>query len=251
VPVPFGSVLSTTTADLRAAIGPRTVALLYVAGDHLRRGALPLRVAVEVAHHHGVPVVVDAAAQLPPRSNLWHFTRGAGADLALFSGGKDLRGPQASGLMVGRRDLVDAVAMHASPNQRFGRAFKTGKEEIMGLLAAVEEYMRQDEDERLRGWHAVLERWRAGLASVPGIRVEHSATNEAGQPIPRLIVHLTGKQTAAGAVVDRLLAGEPAVAVATVSEASIGLTPDCLLDGEQDLVVPAVHTALISTGGPR
>jgi hypothetical protein len=88
-----------------AAIIDRTAAL-YVAGRHLARGALPLDEVVRIAHERQVPVIVDAAAQLPPVENLWRFTLDAHADLAVFSGGKALHGPQASGLMVGRADLV-------------------------------------------------------------------------------------------------------------------------------------------------
>ena len=83
-------------------------------------------------------VVVDAAAQLPPASNLWHYTRELGADLAVFSGGKHIRGPQSTGLIVGRKDLVAGCRLSACPNPRIGRAFKTGKEELAGFITALE-----------------------------------------------------------------------------------------------------------------
>ena len=106
-------------------------------------GDLPLAEVIEVATRHGIPVVVDAAAQLPPVSNLWNFTQ-MGAALAVFSGGKDLRGPQSSGLVLGRRDLIEACRMHGSPNRSVGRPMKVGKEEMMGLLVAVERYLTLD-----------------------------------------------------------------------------------------------------------
>ncbi|WP_269476450.1 aminotransferase class V-fold PLP-dependent enzyme [Phytohabitans suffuscus] len=121
----------------RARRRPRTAAVVYFAGTRFERYALPLEQVVDLAHEAGVPVIVDAAAQLPPVENLWHYT-GLGADLALFSGGKGPRGPQASGLVLGRRDLVDACRAHACPNHALGRTMKTSKENVLGLVAAVE-----------------------------------------------------------------------------------------------------------------
>ncbi|MER3439630.1 MAG: hypothetical protein C4346_19685, partial [Chloroflexota bacterium] len=85
--VEIGNVSQTFPWELEAAITPRTAMVLYIAGVHLSRGALPLEEAIAIAHARGVPVVVDAAAQLPPVENLWRFTRDLGADLAIFSGG--------------------------------------------------------------------------------------------------------------------------------------------------------------------
>ena len=83
-------------------------------------------------------MIVDAAAQIPPIANLWHFTRDLGADLAIFSGGKGLRGPQSAGLVLGRPDLIAACRLNGSPNHAIGRPMKVGKEELIGMLAAVE-----------------------------------------------------------------------------------------------------------------
>src|SRR5207253_9428870 len=92
----------------------------------------------------GGPVSVDAASMLPPRDNLTKFLR-LGADLVSFSGGKGIRGPQSTGILAGRRDLVRAVTLNASPNQALGRAAKTSKEEIAGLVTALELFLAEDE----------------------------------------------------------------------------------------------------------
>ncbi len=113
--VEIGSEPEMHPAELEAAINERTAAILYVAGEHMAAGALPLPEVIEIAHARGVPVIVDAAAQLPPAENLWYFTRELGADLVVFSGGKDLRGPQASGLIVGRPDLIEACLLNGAP----------------------------------------------------------------------------------------------------------------------------------------
>ena len=94
--------------------------------------------------------MVDAAAQLPPRANLKEIVE-LGADLVVFSGGKGMRGPQATGLVLGKPELVAAARLNGSPQSAVGRGMKVGKEEIMGLLAAVELYLAQDEAAELNG----------------------------------------------------------------------------------------------------
>ena len=157
--VEVGNRLQTFPWELEAAITPRTAMVFYAAGVHLASGALPLAETVEIAHAHGIPVVVDAAAQLPPTENLWRFTREFGADLAVFSGGKDFRGPQASGLLVGTEAMIAAIAVNGSPHQRLARPMKVGKEEMIGLLAAVERYVNEDWRDRARRYEETVERW--------------------------------------------------------------------------------------------
>src|SRR5438105_719902 len=105
----------TTEADLEQAFSDRTVGVLYFAGANFASGALPLEVVVAVARSHNAPVVVDAAAQIPPISNLWHFTRDLGADAAVFSGGKGLRGPQSSGVILGKKTIIEACVPNGPP----------------------------------------------------------------------------------------------------------------------------------------
>ena len=100
--VEIGNMMQTFEWELEAAIDESTACVFWVAGDHLPATALTLSDTVRIAHARGVPVIVDAAAQLPPVSNLWRFTKDLGADVVLFSGGKGLRGPQASGVWPAR-----------------------------------------------------------------------------------------------------------------------------------------------------
>src|SRR5262249_8414566 len=100
---------------------------------------------VRVAHKHGVPCFNDAAADVPPISNLWNYTE-MGFDLVAFSGGKGLRGPQCTGLLLGKKDLIDAAALNNSPHSNtVGRGLKVAKEEIIGLVAAVDWFLKQDD----------------------------------------------------------------------------------------------------------
>ncbi len=245
----FGNAQQSLAWQLESVITERTAAVLYVAGDHLASVALPLEQVVEIAHAHGVPVIVDAASQLPPVENLWRFTRDQGADLAMFSGGKALRGPQASGLMVGRAELIDAARNSGAPHQRWGRALKAGKEEIAGLLAAVTRYMSLDHAQIGRDWLGIVEGWASTLSRQSGVVVWIDPRNEAGQPVPRLHVSIDEPRHAQ-AVIDSLARGTPSVVVlpdvAGGRIRGFWMSPDVLQEGEERVVAEAVVDALAS-----
>jgi D-glucosaminate-6-phosphate ammonia-lyase len=247
--VQIGDVVQTFEWELEAAIDDRTAAVVWVAGSHLPGSALPLATVARIAHERGVPVLVDAAAQLPPVENLWAFTREQGADLVAFSGGKALHGPQASGLLLGRADLVEAARQSAAPFQRWGRAMKAGKEEIAGLVRALELFVETDFDALRASWTAVLEGWRAVVeeAGIPGITAELEERNEAGQPVPRLRVDVADPDRAE-AVLAGFDAARPRVAV--LPHRAIGvarglwLGADLLQPGEDAIVADALAAAI-------
>ena len=137
-----------TVEELEAAITPATAAVFYVIFFG-RDASLPLETMVEVAHRHGVPVIVDAAAQNPPAENLWKFT-GMGADLVIFSGGKTMRGPQDSGLIVGKKEWIDRCRRWGPPTDGVCRGCKTSRESIVGLYKAVQLYLQRDEATLMR-----------------------------------------------------------------------------------------------------
>lgn len=236
--VQIGNALQTFEWELEAALSERTAAVLYVAGTHLGTAALDLATTVRIAHAHDVPVIVDAAAQLPPYTNLWDFTTKHGADLALFSGGKALRGPQASGFMVGRADLVAAAVANGSPHQRLARAMKAGKEEIVGLLRALELYLDRDHDADSARWEAVVERWVADLDGVDGLQARRCFPNEAGQPVPRVRVTVDAStlHATAAELADRLWDGTPRLMVLRDGVDAFYITPDTLTEGQEDFV---------------
>lgn len=200
--------------ELEHALTDLTIAVHYAAAGWTAPGALPLAEVITIAHAAGVPVIVDAAAQLPPRENLWRFTE-MGADLAIFSGGKDLRGPQSTGLIVGRPDLIAACALIGAPHHGIGRPCKVGKEELVGLLAAVELYMEQDEPARAE-WAEELVRLLIDLLEGPRCRVSRDYPNEAGQPLARALVRFTGirAEDRRARAVALLRTGDPSIEVA-------------------------------------
>lgn len=242
--VEIGGAEGTDLAELEDAFTPHTATVVYFAGAHFAQGALPLEQVIAAAHARGVRVIVDAAAQIPPIANLWRFTRDMGADIAVFSGGKGLRGPQSAGLVLGRPDLVAACQLNGSPNFSIGRPMKVGKEELMGMLAAVEWSLEQDEPALLARYEAVVEGWLAGLHSLPGVEASRGYPSEAGQPHSRAIVRLgAGCRLTRDELVAALLAGEPAVAVSPIGDDAIALNPQTIEPGEEQLVLQALRRA--------
>jgi seryl-tRNA(Sec) selenium transferase len=160
-----------------------------------------------------VPVIVDAASMLPPRENLTKFLR-LGADLVSFSGGKGIRGPQSTGILAGRRDLVRAVTLNASPNQALARAAKTSKEEIAGLVVALELFMAEDEAAEMKRYRDVCTTVVEKLADIPGLRVvlEQDPVNRV---LPHAVVYFTEEWNGpSGQAVQVALAkGEPHIYV--------------------------------------
>ena len=254
-----------TAPSLRAALaGDRVACVLWFAGTQYPAPGLTLAEIVEIADETGIPVIVDAAAQVPSISAFSDYTTGAGAAAAIFSGGKGIGGPQTTGFVMGRADLVEGVRAHASPNHGVGRGMKVGKEELAGALAAVERVMALDETELLAGYERVVEGWITGLADLVDVAdrdltdlhvtngstaapldsVERTYPSEAGQPHGRAEVTVapggqSGEQLAA-----LLWEGDPRVAVLVTGERSISLNPQPLQPGGEIAVLAAVRAAL-------
>lgn len=243
--VEIGMAHTTQCWELEAAIGPRTACVIYFAGAHYAAGALPLERVIATAHERQVPVLVDAAAQIPPIANLWRFTRDFGADAAIFSGGKALRGPQASGLVLGRREIVAGCQANGNPNHSIGRPMKVGKEELLGLLAAVEWSLAQDEGDLIAGYEATVGCWLAALGGIPGVTAERGYPSEAGQPHSRAIIRFAPPcPLTRDAVVAALWAETPRVAVGVVGGDAIALNPQTLEPGEDEAVLAALRRVL-------
>jgi L-seryl-tRNA(Ser) seleniumtransferase len=236
--VEIGMALHTAPWELERAITPDTAAIFWFQGAMTGHGDLPLETVIEIANAHNVPVVVDAAAQLPPVENLWRFTQ-MGAALAVFSGGKDLRGPQSSGLIVGRQDLIEACRSNGSPNHSIGRPMKVGKEEMVGLLAAVKRYLTLDHEARASQDEEVVAGWCSELNRRPGVQAERSFPNEAGQPLPRakVVIDPARAGLTRDQVIQRLEEGTPAITVALSGDDGFYLNPMTLADGEEQIVL--------------
>ena len=149
-------------------------------------GKIPLEQSLAIAKKARVPLLVDAAAELPPPENLSGYTK-QGADLVAFSGGKGLRGPQNAGLLVGRKDLVDAAALFQSPYSGIGRDLKIAKETMIGMLAAVERYVRLDHAAEWNSWKAQVDYVKNAIKGISGVEADY-VPREVTNHVPRLYV---------------------------------------------------------------
>ncbi len=217
------------TWEYAAAIGERTALVHWVADAAARP---PLEEVIEVAHAASVPVLVDAAAQLPPVDNLRRFIS-AGADLVVFSGGKAIGGPQASGILCGRADLIMAAALQCLdmdliweawqpppdfidkacltglPHHGIGRACKVGKEEIVGLLTALRLFVEEDAEVRRAAWLKSMQELMAGVRGLPHAEVRLEDRGE----VPMVVLELDEEAIGMTALelLRRLAQGTPAI----------------------------------------
>jgi uncharacterized pyridoxal phosphate-dependent enzyme len=238
-----------SAGDLRSKFNDHTACVFWFAGDHFTVPGVSFEEVVAIAHAHNVPVIVDAAAQIPYVANFWHFTRDLGADAVIFSGGKGLRGPQTTGLVLGKQAIIDGCRAQGAPNPGFGRPMKVGKEEFAGILAAVEWTLDQDENEVIAGYEQIVANWIEDLARIPGVRVDRSFPSEAGQPYPRAFVHLSEPNPwTPDAVVDALWEGSPRISVVAPPDAPgvVALNPQTLRAGEDEIVHKRLREVLIS-----
>ncbi|HVW86357.1 MAG TPA: hypothetical protein VHB50_16835 [Bryobacteraceae bacterium] len=177
-------------SELDSVFNDRTAMVYILAGDG-DDGPLGTRAICEVARRKNVPVVVDAAAEILTLKPNVHLDRGATA--VAYSGGKCMRGPQAAGLLLGEKNLLQAAWANSAPHHAFGRSLKVGKEEIMGMLAAVEMWVRRDHEAEWKQWESWLDQIASGVKRVDGV------TARIGQPgeglsirTPRLTVEWDG-----------------------------------------------------------
>lgn len=252
--------------EIADAITDRTVAVAYMAKAYTEP---PLSTVTAIAHDHDVPVIVDAAAELPPTRNLRRFVD-AGADLVAFSGGKAIRGPQTTGILAGRRDLVASVAaqhldMHAAedvwepphelldpadlggvPRQGIGRAMKVGKEELVGLLVALEEFVDEDHEALQATWHDRSRRVADALDPLPGVTTSVDDADEvAVAPEVRVGVDPATAVADATTVVGALRREDPRVFVgADCLPGAFTVNPMCLTDEETTSVIDRLRAHL-------
>jgi L-seryl-tRNA(Ser) seleniumtransferase len=165
---------------------------------------------IAIGKKAGVPVLVDMASDLPPARNLTRWIE-AGADLVVVSGGKGLRGPQSTGILAGRKDLVEAAALNASPHTGIGRGMKVGKEETVALVVALERYLKVDHEQEIAGWGEKA-RWLASrLQGIRGLTAEYAVNTKGYADVDlswdEQVIPLTQTE-----LKKRLLAGKPRVA---------------------------------------
>jgi L-seryl-tRNA(Ser) seleniumtransferase len=224
-----------TLEDYEKAFTPNTVMAHFF--NAAESGSISREDWIRVAHSHQVPCFNDAAADVPPISNLWNYTK-MGFDLVTFSGGKGMRGPQNTGLLLGRKDLIDAAVANAMPNSAtVGRGMKVAKEEIVGMVAAVDWFLSQSDEAMTAEFTARANRISDHLKGIPGL-----ASRIVIPPVANRIPHLvltydqTRVKISASAVADALRHGAPSIELnpATGHPNSHGVT------GAEDAIVVGV-----------
>jgi uncharacterized pyridoxal phosphate-dependent enzyme len=246
--VEIGGPEGATPEEFAAAIDERTAAVTFLGGElpgHARYATrTPLSEVVRLAHDRGVPVIVDAAAELPPAENLRRFNA-LGADLVVFSGGKGLRGPQASGLILGKAALVEACRLNNNPHGSIGRSMKVGKEEIAGLVKAVELYLARDHEADARRWSADTQVVLDAVRGLEGVMAERILVRTI--PQARLWLEPARAGTGAAALAAQLAGGDPSIRLAHTAE-SLTVNPHNLEPGEAELVAARLRELLQAAG---
>jgi L-seryl-tRNA(Ser) seleniumtransferase len=206
--------------DVDRAVGDKTAMMLFY-NAAAPPGPIPDVEFVRLGKKHGVPTFNDAAADVPPVENFWKYT-GMGFDLVAFSGGKGIRGPQSAGLLLGRKDLIEAARLNAPPNgNTVGRGMKVNKEEMLGMLVALERFVKMDHALEGGEFERRAELIRSTAAAVPGVKAEVFVP-----PVSNHVPHIRiswegGDEAAAAAVVKAMKDGEPSIAIRNEKEALV------------------------------
>lgn len=241
--------------ELRQAIGPKTAMIYLTAGRASQTGQpLSLEVIASIAKPHNVPVLIDAAAEnltIPPV----HLQRGA--DIVAYSGGKAICGPQCAGLMLGKKDILMSAWQASSPHHGPGRDNKVGREEMIGMLAAVEDWVKRDHEAEWKRWLGWLAEISKKVTTVPGVTTEVVEPAELSNKSPVLNIiwdpdqlHLTGEELAE--IVGR---SKPRIALGSSGrpdgKTSVNLTTGQMQPGEGKIVADRIHAVLSEKRDPK
>jgi len=255
--VEVGNQDGTRAEELEESINRKTAAVVYFNFDP-QEGVLPLERVITIAHRRDVPVITDAAAEVPPVENFSKFLK-MGSDIVIFSGGKDIGGPNNTGLILGRKDLVDVCVslgpqsyqMHdpgASPYRRTrvfsGRPMKTSKESIVGLVAALNEYVKTDHKKRIERFEARLDSMASELSHLPKLRVRKiwpGYGHARPLTIPRLELTPTTNSLSVEGLAEELRQGQPPIH-AWMVEKSLYLNPQCVIEEDDRVIVSRIRS---------
>lgn len=225
-----------TKEELERAINPRT-AMLFFYNEMEPEGKINRHEWIEVGKRRGVPTFNDAASDATPRERLFQYQK-EGFDLVAFSGGKALRGPQSSGILMGRKDLIAAATPGFTPFAGIGRNMKVGKEELIGLLTALERYLKADHEAEYKELESRVKDIRDGLAPINGVTTERYMPPIANH-VPHVLV--TWSESAfpykTGDVTKQLRDGTPSIAVSAFGERKLKISPWMMQPGEHKIVL--------------
>ncbi len=239
-----------TPEQMESAFNARTAMVMVLSSPQAQTGPLSLENVARMAKPHKVPVLVDAAAETLTIPNI-HLAKGA--TMVAYSGGKCLRGPQAAGLLLGPKDLLQAAWINSAPHHAFGRALKVGKEEIMGMLAAVEMWTKRDHEAEWKQWESWLGYISGRVTTVPGVTTEVLQPEDLSNHAPQLRIKwdasvrgITGTEIAA-----LMLKGKPRIVVAAPTgsrpeamASSITIMPYMMMPDDHRTAADAIYALL-------
>jgi seryl-tRNA(Sec) selenium transferase len=238
-----------TAAELEAALGPRSAMVYILAGPQADESPLNTRTIAQICRQRGVPVLVDAAAEILTVPNV-HLENGAA--LVGYSGGKCLRGPQSAGLLLGRKDLVRAALIHSAPHHGFARSMKVGKEEAIGMLMAVEMWLKRDHQAEWNRWLGWLDHIAKRVSAIDGVTTSILEPKGLSNRTPSLSIQwdrtrlgISGKVAA-----KHLLETDPRIATSGRASGGegqvtgISITPYMMSPGEETVVADRLYALL-------
>ena len=234
-----------TARDLEKAINKNT-AMLWFLNANTDQGAIKWEEFIALGKKHNIPTFIDCAADVPPVENLFKFTK-MGFDLVAFSGGKGIRGPQSAGLLLGKRKYIEAARMHTPPRgETIGRGMKVNKEEVLGMLAALELYLQKDHKAEWAMWEAQIKLISDSALEIKGVETEVHVPKYANH-VPSLrirwnqnLVKITPNE-----VRDQLKNGHPSIQ--TVGDnSSVGITTWMMVPGQERIVAIRISEILSS-----
>ncbi|HLL44903.1 MAG TPA: hypothetical protein VK369_17250 [Segetibacter sp.] len=233
-----------TIEDLKRAINSKT-ALMYFLNESSPHGKILHKEWLEVAKKNYIPTIIDIAADIPPVENLWKYNE-MGFDLICVSGGKALRGPQSAGLLYGKRDIIAAARLNAPPRGgNIGRGMKVNKEEVLGMYAALDKYVKQDHDKEWKEWEKSIAIIENAAKKVQGVTTEVTVPPIANHtPALKITwdasqVKITNKE-----IQDNLRNGNPSIEVMSNADNTINITVFMLKPGQEKIVARRVHEEL-------
>ena len=233
--------------ELESSITEKTAAIVYFTAFGIG-GSLPLEEVIAIAKRVQIPTIADVAAELPPVSNLSKFIE-MGVDLVLFSGGKDIEGPADTGVIAGRKDLIEACAANANPHHGIGRPMKVGKEAIAGLVTALDRYVKQDFEAESRVWEKQVAYLVETLSALPYVNCRRVFPGEAPilpLGIPRAYIDFDSEALGITKqeVLEKLLNGEPRIALWKGGGKALVVNPQTLVLGEERVIAERLQAIL-------
>ncbi|MEC7125172.1 MAG: aminotransferase class V-fold PLP-dependent enzyme [Bacteroidota bacterium] len=234
-----------TAKQLENAISNKTC-MLWFLNAHTDRGEIKWEEFISLGKKYKIPTFIDCAADVPPVENLFRFTK-MGFDLVAFSGGKGLRGPQSAGLLLGKREYIEAARMHTPPRgETIARGMKVNKEEVLGMLAALELYLEKDHNKEWEMWESQIKLISDSALSVKGVETEIHVPKYANH-VPSLRIRWNEKKVkiSPNEVRKQLSEGHPSIQ--TVGDStSIGITTWMMVPGQERIVAKRIKEILSS-----